>query len=101
MVVSKLAISWSPLDVAQWLCREREKYHKELENQAAEYKNVIKHHLSLNEKMLKEKEKTFEKCCNLAGILAAAETKVISHLQVWQPNLNVFYEKLRLWKLDC
>jgi len=32
--------------------------------------------------MLKEKEKISEKCCSLAGILAAAETKVISHPQV-------------------
>ena len=59
------------------LCREREKYHKQLEDQAAEYKVIIQHHLSVNEKMLRDKEQLSEKCCNLAGILSIAESKVV------------------------
>jgi hypothetical protein len=60
------------------ICREREKYHKQLEDQAAEYKVIIQHHLSVNEKMLRDKEQLSEKCCNLAGILSVAESKVVS-----------------------
>ncbi|KAG0574478.1 hypothetical protein KC19_VG265200 [Ceratodon purpureus] len=57
------------------LFRAREKYHKQLEHQAAEYKVIIQHHLSVNEKMLRDKEQLSEKCCNLAGILSVAESK--------------------------
>jgi hypothetical protein len=57
-------------------CREREKYAKELEVQAIEYKTIIQHHLSVNNKLLKEKQALAEKSCNLAANLATAESKV-------------------------
>ncbi|CAM6022273.1 unnamed protein product [Sphagnum balticum] len=56
-------------------CRERGKYAKELEVQAIEYKTIIQHHLSVNNKLLKEKQALAEKCCNLAANLATAESK--------------------------
>jgi len=58
------------------LCRERAKYAKELEVQAIEYKTIIQHHLSVNNKLLKEKQALTEKSCNLAANLATAESKV-------------------------
>lgn len=57
-------------------CREREKYAKELEVQAIEYKTIIQHHLSVNNKLLKEKQALAEKSCNLVANLATAESKV-------------------------
>lgn len=84
-----------PLDSSEWVdffgrCsnREREKYNKELENQAAEYKLVIQHHLSVNEKMLRDKEQLSEKCCNLAGILSIAESKVKSRDSIQGQKLD-------------
>lgn len=51
------------------------KYHKQLKDQAAEYKVIIQHHRSVNEKILVDKELS-QNCCNLAAILCAAESKV-------------------------
>lgn len=50
------------------------KYHKQLKDQAAEYKVIIQHHRSVNEKILVDKELS-QNCCNLAAILCAAESK--------------------------
>lgn len=69
--------------VVRNLYREREKYNKQLEDQAAEYKVIIQHHLSVNEKMLRDKEQLSEKCCNLAGILSVAESKVLLDILHW------------------
>lgn len=77
------AICESVMFLAGDLCREREKYHKQLEDQAAEYKVIIQHHLSVNEKMLRDKEQLSEKCCNLAGILSVAESKVSVVILHW------------------
>ncbi|BBN20373.1 5-azacytidine-induced protein 1 [Marchantia polymorpha subsp. ruderalis] len=62
-------------DRDQALSLERDRFGKELEVRAAEYKAAIQHHLALNEKMVKDKEALSEKCCNLAGILNSVELK--------------------------
>lgn len=56
--------------------RERDRFGRELEVRAAEYKAAIQHHFALNERMVKDKEALSEKCCNLAGLLSTIESKV-------------------------
>eukprot|EP01018_Ginkgo_biloba_P033010 Gb_28638 [translate_table: standard] len=67
--------------VAEWNANclsfhERERFVIELKNQSAEYKAAIQHHLSLNERMLKDKEELSVKCSTLASNLALAESKI-------------------------
>lgn len=57
--------------------REKEKFGKELEARAIEYAAAIQHHLSLNEKMMKDREMLSEKCCTLTIMVNSTESRVI------------------------
>ncbi|CAM6096533.1 unnamed protein product [Calypogeia fissa] len=86
------------VDKEQALSLEREKFGKELEIRATEYKTVIQHHLALNEKMIKDKEALSKKCCSLVGTLSTAESKLEEKLKVVQERAAQDLKKQReIW----